>query len=148
MDTLSLGYRQMIGNQIIAYANLLNDGGHVASLLFALSREESQQDIHYLHQKIRGSSPWDTMVKTAENDLCRWEQQFGKAQRYTPTELALARVQRTASNAYRKQHLAEILAFDALHQAIISYTILSFGLAEKLKAERERKGSRQQRSQH
>ena len=85
-----------------------------------------------LTERQKKKKDWRTTVAQAERDLEIWQTESGRAQNYTPHELAEARVAKGVVSLYEAQSRRSLFAQNAAHQAHIAADVIAFGLAERM----------------
>ena len=104
-------------------------GQSLAELLFEPHR-------HNLAQIIRRKQiDWVVETEQAAKDLAQWQAESGRAQNYTPQELACARIARNLANEYEQEHKGELALANGIHKASLDVAILENGLGKSMLAE-------------
>ncbi|MBT7902892.1 hypothetical protein HN587_03440 [Candidatus Woesearchaeota archaeon] len=108
------------------------NGYDLAQELFKPYTEELATRVEDQLAQKKESGEWTALIDAANADLTAWKEESGRIQRYTPEELAQARLQKEVANEYSTEKSGELALVNQFHQAIISYAIQNLGVATEL----------------
>lgn len=121
---------------IMDYAEQMASGRNLPLIANELFAEHNKNLGEEYSQAWRGYALTEALEE-ARRTLKEWEEESGREQNYTPTELVEADLHLKVRQMYEHEHAASLLETTALHDAIVRYAVkeyLSDKLIEKGKA--------------
>jgi nicotinamide mononucleotide (NMN) deamidase PncC len=115
--------------ELITYAKKFSQGKSPADALFEHHKDSLNTLIIQEIDRLHYDKKWPNEVAKAAEILNIWASS-GRKQNYTPDDLASKFVARKIANKYQDENREQLMIADALHQAVIAYSILESGLSE------------------